>query len=51
MSVLYNYEKLGVWQYGEEEDAAKYNASVGDLKIKDQDGDGTISAVKDRVIF
>lgn len=51
LSVLYNYEKLGVWQYGEEEDAAKYNASVGDLKIKDQDGDGTISAVKDRVIL
>ena len=51
LAVLYNYEKLGVWQYGEEEDAAKYNASVGDLKIKDQDGDGTISAVKDRVIL
>ena len=50
LAVLYNYEKLGVWQYGEEEDAAKYNASVGDLKIKDQDGDGTISAAKDRVI-
>ena len=51
LSVLYNYEKLGVWQYGEEEEAAKYNASVGDLKIKDQDGDGTISAAKDRVIL
>lgn len=51
LAVLYNYEKLGVWQYGEEEDAAKYNASVGDLKIKDQDGDGTISAAKDRVIL
>ncbi|WP_195482917.1 SusC/RagA family TonB-linked outer membrane protein, partial [Parabacteroides merdae] len=51
LAVLYNYEKLGVWQYGEEEEAAKYNASVGDLKIKDQDGDGTISAAKDRVIL
>lgn len=51
LGVYYDYEKLGVWQLGEEEAAAVYNAKVGDLKIKDQDGDGSISAANDRIIL
>lgn len=51
LGVHYNYEKIGIWQLGEETEAAKYNAVVGDVKIKDQDGDGSISAAKDRVIL
>jgi len=51
MNVLYNYEKIGIWQYGEEAEAAKYNATPGDIKIKDQDGDGSISAANDRIIL
>lgn len=51
LGVYYDYEKLGVWQLGEETEAAKFNAKVGDIKIKDQDGDGSISAANDRVIL
>ena len=51
LGVFYDYEKIGVWQLGEEKDAAKYNASVGDIKIKDQDGDGVISAANDKVVL
>lgn len=51
MGVLYNYEKIGIWQLGEEEEAAKYNATPGDIKIKDQNGDGSISAAEDRIIL
>ncbi|WP_085535046.1 TonB-dependent receptor [Massilibacteroides vaginae] len=51
MGVIYDYEKIGVWQLGEETEAAKYNAKPGDIKVKDQDGDGSISAANDRVIL
>lgn len=51
LGVFYDYEKIGVWQLGEEEAAAQYNAKVGDIKIKDQNGDGSISAADDRVIL
>ena len=44
------YEKLGIWQLGEEEAAAVYNSAPGDIKIKDQitedtDNDGKADAV------
>lgn len=51
IGVFYDYEKIGIWQLGEEEEAAKYNAAVGDIKVKDRDGDGSISAAKDRTIL
>ncbi|MDR1098250.1 MAG: TonB-dependent receptor [Tannerella sp.] len=51
LRVYYDYEKLGIWQLGEEAEAAKYNAKVGDIKVKDQDGDGSISASNDRIIL
>ena len=51
LGVFYDYEKIGIWQLGEEETAAQYNDEVGDIKIKDQNGDGSISAADDRVIL
>ncbi len=51
MGVYYDYEKLGIWQLGEETEAAVYNAKPGDIKVKDQDGDGSISAANDRIIL
>ncbi|WP_316784904.1 TonB-dependent receptor [Pedobacter frigiditerrae] len=32
-SVLFGYKKLGVWQLGEEVEAAKYGAKPGDVKL------------------
>lgn len=33
IGTFYGYKKLGIWQLGEEEEAAKYGAAPGDLKL------------------
>lgn len=38
ISVIYDYKKIGIWQLGEEEEAAKYNCIPGDIKILDKEG-------------
>lgn len=53
-SAIYDYEKIGIWQLGEEVDAAVYSAKPGDLKIKDQitvdtDSDGTADAADNKI--
>lgn len=49
-SVFYDYNKIGIWQLGEETQAAKYGQLPGDIKVEDVDGDENISAEKDRKI-
>lgn len=39
-SAIYDYVKLGIWQLGEEVEAAVYGAKPGDLKLEDLDPDG-----------
>lgn len=50
LQVFYDYQKVGIWQTGEEQ-AAKFNQAAGQIKVKDQNGDGLITAAKDRVIL
>lgn len=55
VSILYDYVKLGLWQLGEEQEAAKYGAVPGDIKIADISGpdgkpDGKITPDDRRVI-
>ncbi|WP_443936769.1 SusC/RagA family TonB-linked outer membrane protein [Pedobacter sp. MW01-1-1] len=33
-SIIYGYKKIGVWQLGEESEAAKYGARPGDIKLQ-----------------
>ncbi|MCX2473413.1 TonB-dependent receptor [Pedobacter sp. MC2016-05] len=33
-SILYGYKKIGIWQLGEETEAAKYGARPGDIKLQ-----------------
>ena len=40
---IWDYERIGVWQLGEEEEAAKYGLQPGDFKYKDQNGDGVMT--------
>lgn len=48
---FYNYEKVGIWQASEREEAdAVMDAFPGEIKLKDQDGDGRITP-DDRVIL
>lgn len=47
---IWNYERIGVWQLGEEEEAKKYEDSrPGDFKYKDQNGDGFLRESDDKV--
>ena len=54
-TIYYDYVKLGIWQLGEEAEAAQYQAIPGDIKIADLSGpegkpDGKITA-DDRTII
>ena len=40
---IWNYKRDGVWQVGEEEEAAKYGCKPGDFKYVDQNGDGVLN--------
>jgi TonB-linked SusC/RagA family outer membrane protein len=47
--VWYDYKQLGVWQLGEETEAAVYGSKPGQIHIQDTNGDGIINAL-DRVL-
>lgn len=49
--VFYDFEKLGIWQSGEADEATAFGQVPGDIKVKDQDGDGAIDAVNDRKVL
>lgn len=51
ISVFYDYQKLGIWQTEEADEAAKFKQVPGDIKVKDQNGDGVIDAVNDRIVL
>lgn len=40
---IYYYKTIGIWQLGEEEEAAKYGKQPGDPKVLDVDEDGVIT--------
>jgi TonB-linked SusC/RagA family outer membrane protein len=50
ISVLYNLKQIGVWQLGEEAEAAVYSRQPGDVKVQDTNGDGRING-DDRVFL
>lgn len=50
VDVNYDYKWIGVWQLGEEEEAAKYGAKPGQSKYLDRDGNGKLDS-DDRVIL
>ncbi|ARK09312.1 TonB-dependent receptor [Fibrella sp. ES10-3-2-2] len=53
INVFYDYEKLGIWQTSETDLAAKLSPTQlpGEIKVRDQNGDGKIDAVNDRIIL
>jgi TonB-linked SusC/RagA family outer membrane protein len=48
---FYDYEKIGIWQTSEADEAAKFNQKPGDIKVKDQNNDGVIDSNNDRVVL
>ena len=52
LGTIYNYEVEGIWQLADKDNGTIMSGYYpGTYKIKDQDGDGTITAAKDRVIL
>ncbi len=50
VDVYYDYDMIGIWQLGEEAEAALYTREPGDFKLMDVNGDTTISDM-DRVVL
>lgn len=48
--VFYDYEKIGIWQQDEAQEAASFGQEPGEIKVKDQNGDGEITP-EDRVVL
>jgi TonB-linked SusC/RagA family outer membrane protein len=51
LNAIYDYEKLGIWQLDEAEEAAIYGQLPGQLKIRDLNNDSTIDADNDRKVI
>jgi TonB-linked SusC/RagA family outer membrane protein len=50
-AVFYDYEKVGIWQTSETAEAAKFGQVPGDIHVRDQNGDGKITAADDRIVL
>lgn len=48
---VWNYDILGIWQVGEEEEASVYRSVPGDIKARDLNGDGVYEALDDKVFI
>lgn len=51
LSIIYDYEFIGIWQNDEAAEAAKYNCVPGDVKIKDQPGTSEGITADDKVFI
>lgn len=49
VSVFFDYQKTGIWQTSQADEAAKFGQKPGEIRVKDQDGDGKITT-SDRVV-
>jgi hypothetical protein len=49
-NVFYDYQKVGIWQTDEADAAASFGQVPGDIRVKDQNGDGKITA-DDRAVL
>jgi len=49
--VFYDYNKLGIWQASEKDQAAVYKQYPGEIKIEDLNGDGKIDLSNDRKVL
>lgn len=48
--VFFDYEKIGIWQQDEADEAASFGQEPGRIKVRDQNGDGEITP-EDRVVL
>ncbi|QDA58589.1 SusC/RagA family TonB-linked outer membrane protein [Hymenobacter jejuensis] len=48
--VFYDYEKIGIWQTAEADLAKTFSQKPGQIKVKDQDGDGKITPADRKIL-
>lgn len=48
---FYDYQKTGIWQTAEKDQATIYKQAPGDIKVLDQNNDGIIDSNNDRVVL
>ncbi|AHJ97127.1 SusC/RagA family TonB-linked outer membrane protein [Hymenobacter swuensis] len=51
VNVFYDYEKLGIWQTSEADEARSFGQKPGQIKVRDLNGDGRITATDDRKVL
>ncbi|PWJ59412.1 hypothetical protein CLV98_102245 [Dyadobacter jejuensis] len=51
ITAIYDYQKIGIWQADEADEAASYSRNVGEIKVADLNNDGKIDADNDRTII
>ncbi|MGY5353356.1 SusC/RagA family TonB-linked outer membrane protein [Wenyingzhuangia sp. IMCC45467] len=51
IGAVYDYEYDGIWQLDEETEAAVYNQTPGQVRVKDLNNDGVIDADNDRKVI
>ncbi len=49
--VFYDYQKLGIWQASEKDQAAVYGQFPGEIHVADLNGDGAIDGTNDRKVL
>jgi hypothetical protein len=49
--VFYDYNKVGIWQADEKDEAAVYGQFPGEIKLEDINDDGVIDATNDRKVL
>lgn len=47
----FDYEFIGIWQENEADEAKRFDAVPGDIKVKDQNNDGRIDPQNDRIVL
>ena len=50
MTAYYDYEKIGIWQLDEADEANSFSQQPGEIKVRDQDNNGRIDG-DDRIIL
>jgi TonB-linked SusC/RagA family outer membrane protein len=51
ISAIFDYNKLGIWQLDEAEEAAQYGAVPGQIKLEDLNNDGQIDVDNDKKVI
>lgn len=51
VNVIYDYEKVGIWQLADSNEAKLYNQKPGDIRVADLNGDKAITAASDRKVI